>query len=294
MRVRAGDPLDRQVSALIRNAAATEILPRFGQLHDSEISEKTPGELVTIADHECERLLTEGLQSLLPAARVVGEEACAVDARLLEGLAEGLVWLVDPLDGTANFASASGSFGVIVALAADGDTVAGWLYDPLADRMCFAARDGGAFIASDGSAPTRLRVPPAPARNIATLATQFMPPPVREAAIAAGAAQFELQPIPWCAASHYPSLALGAYQLALFQRTLPWDHAAGALLLIEAGGHVARWDGEPYLFHDPGVGILAAANRDLWAQGADALFASEELRSYAGKLREERGQAACG
>lgn len=288
MQVRIGDELDQGVAALIREAAARIILPRFGQLRDSDIIEKTPGELVTIADHESERLLTDGLRALLPSARVVGEEACASDASLLDGLDRGAVWLVDPLDGTGNFASGRGPFGIIVALAVDGEAVAGWLYDPLGDRMCFASLGGGAHASSEGSHPTLLRVPAAPSRPVATLATQFMPHAVREAAVAAAEPRFDLRPIPFCAADHYPSLALGTYQVALFQRTLPWDHAAGALLLTEAGGQVTRWDGAPYVFHDTGVGILAAVSRDLWAVAAEALFAEEQLVSHLRQLRDRR------
>ena len=75
-----------------------------------QINEKTPGDLVTIADHEAEARLTEALAGLIPGSRVVGEEAVSVDPGLLDGLDQGCVWLVDPLDGTGNFVAGSPHF----------------------------------------------------------------------------------------------------------------------------------------------------------------------------------------
>jgi len=259
------------VTTLLKRTAANAIMPRFRQLRRDDVAEKAPGEWVTVADRDSERLLAEGLTAILPSARVIGEESCAADASLLEGLEEGLVWIVDPLDGTANFASGHDPFGIIVALACEGETVAGWLYDPLTDRMCFAARGQGAeaFI---GTQAQPLKISADPEKPVATLATQFMPAALRDQVVAAAEEAFEVRPIPRCAAEHYPRLCLGENHVALFQRTLPWDHAAGALLLTEAGGHVARWDGAPYRFHDGGIGILAASTPKLWERAADVLL----------------------
>ena len=259
------------VAAILRQAAANAIMPRFRQLRRSDVTEKTPGEWVTVADRDSECILADGLAAILPAARVIGEEACAADASLLEGLEEGLVWLVDPLDGTANFASGHEPFGLIVALAYEGETLAGWLYDPLTDRLCFAARGQGAQV-SIGTQTEPMKISADPEKPIVTLATQFMPAALRDQVVAAAEEAFDVRPIPRCAAEHYPRLCFGENHVALFQRTLPWDHAAGALLLTEAGGHVARWDGAPYCFHDGGLGILAASTPRLWERAADVLL----------------------
>jgi fructose-1,6-bisphosphatase/inositol monophosphatase family enzyme len=276
--------LQHRVSRLMRYAAQTAILPRLGQLQHAEIIEKTPGELVTVADRESEQILTEGLLAILPEARVVGEEACEADPTLLERMDEGLVWIVDPLDGTANFAGGMAPFGIIVALAERGEVVAALLHDPLGDRMCFAALGAGAWMSRGDGTPDRLNVSVPSGRPIASLATQFMPAHVRESVLQVAAGVFELQPIPRCAAEHYPRLCLGENHVALFQRTLPWDHAAGALLLTEAGGHVARWSGQPYNFHDDGVGILAATSVELWQRAADVLLSDGALNAHARAL----------
>jgi fructose-1,6-bisphosphatase/inositol monophosphatase family enzyme len=260
--------LQAPVAMLIRQVAATVILPRFRQLRACDVTEKTPGEVVTVADRESEHMLTEGLMSILPDARVVGEEACASDPRLLVGLDKGLVWIVDPLDGTANFAAGREPFGIIIALAYDGVTIAAWLFNPVTDQMCYAALGAGATMSTVAGPSRWLLTTPARTRPIAALATQFMPEAMRNAVIEAASGSFELRPIPRCAAEHYPLLCRGENHVALFQRTLPWDHAAGALLLTEAGGYITRWDGSPYRFHDEGLGILAASSRELWDQAA--------------------------
>lgn len=269
--------LEVAVGDIIRHVASTAIMPRFQQLVAASIVEKSPGEVVTIVDHESEELLGRGLSAILPSARVIGEEACSSDPNLLEGIDKDLVWIVDPLDGTANFAAGREPFGVIVALANDGMTMAAWLYLPVSDRMYFASHGGGATVREADGSVRQLTVAEPGALPVATFATQFMSPELRANVIDNGNQHYELQPIPRCAAAHYPRLCEGDYDIALFQRTLPWDHAAGALLLTQAGGHVARWDGSPYSFHDNGLGILAATSRQLWDEVADRLFADGRL-----------------
>lgn len=269
--------LQMEVGSLVRHAAKTAILPRFGQLRACDVKEKTPGEVVTIADHQAEQILTEGLKAIMPDARVIGEEAFESDPSLLRGLDTGLVWIIDPLDGTANFASGREPFGVIVAFARDGVTTAAWLYNPMTDRMCFASLGQGAFITDSSGITHRVETRADNVRPIAALATQFMSAPLRNAVIGAAATAFELRPIPRCAAEHYPMLALCENHIAVFQRTLPWDHAAGALFLSEAGGRVSRWDGSPYAFHDSGLGIVAASSTSLWERALTTLNGENNL-----------------
>lgn len=267
--------LQAEVAMLMRHAATTAIMPRFGRLLASDVQEKAPGEVVTIADHESEAILTEGLQAILPDARVIGEEASESNPHLLQSLDSGLVWIVDPLDGTANFAAGRGPFGIIIALAHEGVTIASWLYNPVTDRLCYASTGRGAFLQDSKETPRAIFTQSNDCRPIAALATQFMPAALRNEVIASATTAYELRPIPRCAAEHYPRLALGENHVALFQRTLPWDHAAGALFLTEAGGRVSRWDGSPYVFHDGGLGIVAASSEALWQAALGHLIKRE-------------------
>lgn len=252
--------LDVPVSALLREVAATVILPRFRRLAAADIVEKTPGDYVTIADKESEERLTEALPRLLAGSRVVGEEACAADPSLMEGLGEGVLWLVDPIDGTGNFAAGRTPFAVMVALVEDGETVAGWILDPVGGRMCHAARGGGAFV--DG-VRVRARASGA-APPIAALATVYLPDAVRADILARAEGRLAEVPVPRCAGEQYPRLILGKNDVALFWRAMPWDHAPGALLLEEAGGRMARLDGTRYGVADRRTGLLAAATPALW------------------------------
>jgi fructose-1,6-bisphosphatase/inositol monophosphatase family enzyme len=253
-------PLSPSVEALIREAAERVVLPRYQQLEAHEIIEKTPGELVTIADRECEAMLNEGLARILPEGRMVGEEACAADPALMAGLDRGTAWIIDPIDGTHNFASGKPPFAIMIALVADGAIEAGWMYDPLRQRMCHAAARGGAFI--DGERVVAR--PSGAALPVAGISTIFMDPEERAGFIERATGRMTLADIPRCAGEQYPRIVLGENDLALFNRVLPWDHAPGALFVQEAGGVVARLDGSPYRVAEDRKGLLAAASRPIW------------------------------
>lgn len=257
------------VAELLREAAARAILPRFRALADGDVEEKTPGELVTIADREAETLIARGLSLLRPDARIVGEEACAANPSILDRLDEGSVWLIDPLDGTGNFVAGETPFAVMVALLVSGETVAAWMLDPVTDRLAAAESGGGAYMdearirTSDGSpGPSHLR----------GMVGRFMPSDVRDAVMARAAGLSDLSPTTRCAGADYPIVATGERNFALFWRTLPWDHAAGALFLGEAGGKVARPDGSAYRPGSTGSGLLVAQNEDVWRDAHAALL----------------------
>ena len=261
------DALDQAIPALLERVAGEVILPRFGRLSVADTAEKTPGDWVTIADRESEAIITDELQSLDPDARVVGEEAASADPSLIDTVAHGRVWLVDPLDGTNNFAAAREPFGMMIALVEDGVTQAGWIYAPVTKRLCFARRGGGAFIDSVRvtAAPLIDRVP------VATYSNYWFSPEEAAAIETAATGVLDLRHGLRCAAAQYAALVDGTHDIARFERIYPWDHAAGALFLTEAGGHVARPDGKPYRLTDTGKGLLAATSVELWERGARVL-----------------------
>lgn len=257
----SGTALTAGVQALMRAAAERAILPRYRALAEADITSKAADDVVTVADHESEAILTEGLARLLPEAAVVGEEASFADPAVLGRLGDTLCWIVDPLDGTNNFAAGKPPFGILVALAEAGETIAGWLYDPLTGRMCHAERGKSAFV--DGTriqARTSGQKPP-----VAAISLAFMDPAKREAVKRHIAPHYTLVDIPRCAEEQYPRLVLGQNDVSIFERTLPWDHAAGVLFLNEAGGKAARPDGSPYRVADHArPGLIGAASPALW------------------------------
>lgn len=263
------------VSALMRGVAAQAVMPHYRLLSARDISEKSPGELVTIADREAEARLHAGLLALSReygiSARIIGEEAVAGDAGLLDDVGTGLVWLVDPLDGTANFAAGREPFGMMIALVEDGEPLEGWILAPLSGRMCHAARGRGArfnghAVRAAGTGQQKPR---------AALGTHFLPPAKRGQVHDRASAVLDVRPVPRCAAESYARLVLGQDDVALFQRILPWDHAAGALFLKEAGGVITHWDGSPYRIGGPGKGVLAAATQNMWDIAAANLLSGD-------------------
>lgn len=256
------------VAALMRQVAADIVMPRFQNLAAHQVEEKGPDDLVTIADKESEIRLSEGLAQILPEAAIIGEEACAADAALLDTAGQGLNWIIDPIDGTGNFAAGKPPFGIMVALVDNGHILAGWILDPVRDRMCHGALGRGAFINAE---PARARPSGAPL-PIAALATYFMTPEQRAEMKARSEGKFETVEIPRCAAEQYPRIVLGENDLTIFERSLPWDHAAGAIFLNAAGGRLARTDGTPYIVGDARRGLLGAASPQLWDEAARVLF----------------------
>jgi fructose-1,6-bisphosphatase/inositol monophosphatase family enzyme len=251
----------------MRQVAEAVILPRYQQLAAHEIEEKSPGDLVTIADKESEAMLAEGLARLLPDARMIGEEACAADPSLLEHLGQGLAWIIDPIDGTHNFAHGHPHFAVMIGLVDGHDMLNGWIYDPLRERLCSAHRGEGAFV--DGK-QIRARGTGQPL-PVAALSTRFTPEPERAALEARIVGKLTPVAVPLCAGEQYPRVALGENDVALYHRTLPWDHVPGALFLQEAGGKVARLNGDAFDWWDGGTGLLAASDEGSWALAARAL-----------------------
>jgi fructose-1,6-bisphosphatase/inositol monophosphatase family enzyme len=269
------DPLIHPVGQLLRHAARTAVLPMFRRLAETDVVEKAPGELVTVADREAERIITAGLRDLLPGSTVVGEEGVADDPTLLDHVDDaGPVWLVDPVDGTANFAAGHGPFVVMVALLRDGVTQAGWILDPRGGTLVTARRGRGAHVNGrrvriDGAARPA-GGPDGGLRGI--VASRYLPASVRDGVRERALTLGTVLPGHGSAGREYPDIVTGAQDFALFWRTLPWDHAAGALFTEEAGGVVRRLDGSAYAPADRSRGLLAAASEPVWRRVRDTLF----------------------
>lgn len=247
----------------MREVAQQAILPRFRALAAGDIEEKAPGEQVTLADRQAEAILTPALQGLVPGSRVLGEEAASQDARLYGLLdAPGDVWLVDPLDGTANFINGSSTFAVMVALVRDGQSVASWMLDPLTDRMAMAELGAGATLAGE---PVRTpQASPAWPQVQGAVLTRFLPPETRRQIEQRATGLGQITPGLRCSGHEYPAVATGRQHFVLFWRLEPWDHAPGALFIHEAGGRAAYLDGSPYAPAQRRQGLLVAQNSGVW------------------------------
>ena len=242
-----------RVEAIIREVAALEILPRFRKLAEDDIREKQPGQLVTVADEEAERRLTQQLPELLPGSVVVGEEGVAAEPARLGALDDAApVWLVDPVDGTQNFSEGNPIFATMVALVRARETLASWIYDPVVDRIAVAEHGAGATL--DGM-PLRTRAAPPLAEMTGRLGGKT-----------AQKLRGKVGHIRnWrCAGHEYLDIVTGEMHFSLYRRLFPWDHAPGVLLVREAGGHAAYLDGEPYRPGDINASLLSAADHGSW------------------------------
>ena len=251
-----------KVTEILVGAAEDVVLPRFRALGEGEVVEKSPGELVTVADREAEELISRRLRDVVDAP-VVGEEAVAEDPGLLRALREAPeAWVVDPVDGTANFVAGRVEYAVMAAFMRGGETVAGWIVLPAEGRVYAAER--GAGVWRDGA---RLHRKPAPAdagalRGVAL--SKYLDPAQRARIEAVGDRFAELGPGVGSAGVEYAQLLDGELDFVLFHRTLPWDHTPGVLLLNEAGGCVRHPDDSPYRPAEMRPGLLAAADRGCW------------------------------
>jgi fructose-1,6-bisphosphatase/inositol monophosphatase family enzyme len=254
-------PDPEKVAEHIRATAQAEIVPRFRMLGREDIREKAPGDFVTLADLEAERQLTRRLSGLLPGSVVLGEEAASQDRgdfSLLSG--DAPVWVIDPVDGTANFARGQPGFAVIVALIERAAVRAGWIYDPLADTMVMAEAGAGAWCAGR-RLTTAAEVPPADMAGAAYGRTKAGP---RAAQALNASGRVGSVRNRGCSGLEYLDVALSLAHFSLHSRSLPWDHAAGMLLITEACGVAGFLDGSPY---DPRIidrPVLAAASVAAW------------------------------
>ncbi len=228
--------LVEEVIALVRDVSSRELMPRFRHV---QAEKKQDGSPVTEADRAVQSALAAALPRLF-ACPVLGEEMPELEQRRMWREADWL-WCVDPLDGTSNFANGKRYFGISVALMYRRKSVFGMVFDPNTGEVFHALREGGAYL--DG-------------RRLKTGVTKHL----AEATIEVGrykrlgrlgVALFEFRPfrklsmsgasvLQWC------HMACGRVDAFLHAGEQPWDYAAGALILEEAGGRIATLHHDDY------------------------------------------------
>jgi fructose-1,6-bisphosphatase/inositol monophosphatase family enzyme len=276
MRITAHQAED--VSALLRDVAQAEILPRFRRLAADDIRTKSgPLDLVTEADEAAERRIALELSKRFPRALIVGEEAATADPSLLTAMNEAeLCFVIDPVDGTANFAAGVPLFGVMVAAVHHGETIAGWIHDPMGDDTMIGLRGEGAWVQTPegGRRDCRVSEPRTVSSMVGAVSWGFMPPE-RKARVLPRLARLAGTLNYRCAAHEYRLAATGGAQLLVYNKLMPWDHAAGALIHAEAGGYSAQFDGLPYSPRRHTGGLVCVPDAASHAAVMQALFGEE-------------------
>ena len=197
----------------------------------------TPTNLVTEMDAHAERLIADRLRAAFPRDAMLGEEGGPTPGT------SGRRWIVDPLDGTTNYAHGLPIFGVSIALESAGRSVLGVIYDPNLDELFVAERGAGAWLGD-----RRLRVSAAATLNDSLLATGF-PYNVRETAdnnlAEYSAFTLRAQGVRriGSAVIYLAYVAAGRLDGYWELRLGPWDVAAGAVLVEEAGGRITSLTG---------------------------------------------------
>jgi fructose-1,6-bisphosphatase/inositol monophosphatase family enzyme len=264
-----------RVGEILSRVARTEIMPRFGGLLAGQVREKSSRfDVVTDADEAAERAMSSALEAAYPGAVVVGEEAAGRDDTLLGAIGTAdLAFVLDPLDGTKNFASGLPLFGVMAAATARGEVVLAAIHDPVCRNTAYALRGEGAWTQGEDGSRADLRV--AGAASVqemdAIIGTNFLPEPLRTT-VNGNLSRLRMSSWLRCAAHEYRMAAAGHCDLLFYNKLMPWDHAAGWLLHREAGGYSAHFDGAAYRPTHLTGGLICAPDKASWLLAKDALL----------------------
>lgn len=265
------------IATILRDTARDIVMPYFRDLGAHQVREKSSHlDIVTDADEAAEARITAQLAAAFPGALVVGEEAVAADESALDGLeAAELAFVIDPIDGTKNFASGLPLFGMMVAVVARGACVGGIIYDPILDDFAAAIRGQGAWVERADGHRSKLQVSTARPVDemLGVVSWMFLPEPLRSR-ITGNLARFGGAANYRTAAHEYRLVAGGHYDFAFYRKLSPWDHLAGVLIHEEAGGYAACLDGRPYTVASASdaEGLICAPDASSWELLRDALL----------------------
>lgn len=246
--------------------AARSLLRDFGEVEQLQVSRRGPAEFVSAAARRAERTLLDELRRARPDYGVLSEYQRETAYR-----GSNRRWLINPIDGTANFLHGVPHFCTVIALEEDGRSVAGTVYDPIRDEMFWAERGVGAYLND-----RRLRVSARAELIDAVVATGSLRPGgddlagflKRLEAVMSNVAGVRHQ---GSAALDLAYVAAGRYEAYCEAGLEPWHLAAGIALVREAGGYVSDINGGDRMFasgtavaandhlHRPIVGLLASA-----------------------------------
>ena len=219
--------------------ASKTLIRDFGEIEKLQVSIKGPGDFVTASDKKVEKILIDELQKARPNYSILSEEVGEINND------ESFKWIIDPIDGTANFMHGIPHFAISIGLEHNKEIICGIIYDPIKDEMFLAEKGNGSYLNNQ-----RMRVS---SRSKLKDCIIFTGGPKRESKdIDLALAEYKN----FSSKIHIPIRKLGSASLDIayvaagrcdgfFQRNLKyWDIAAGIVLVKEAGGFVTDFNGE--------------------------------------------------
>ena len=241
--------LNVMVTACIK--AGRDLARDIGELENLQVSRKGPGNFVTAADLKAEKTIRAELNKKRPGYNFIMEESGRVDA----GSAH--TWILDPIDGTANFAHGHPFFAISLALETDGQLQAGVIYNPATEELFTAERGRGAFLND-----RRIRVAARTAIDECLIVAEV--PYLSKAGHgeALKRQRAMMSRVGGIRAMGSAALALGYVAAGRLDGYIdtgvePWDVAAGLLILREAGGFASAWDRKSSIYE---TGRIVAGN----------------------------------
>jgi fructose-1,6-bisphosphatase/inositol monophosphatase family enzyme len=263
------------IDQIIREVAASEIMPRFRMLAADKIMRKADDSFVTEADQQAERALIARFKDYVPGCNVVGEEGFAEDPGIFSHFErDGDVVVIDPIDGTSNFVSGTPQFGVMVAWMRGYETILSLIHDPNSGDTLMAEKGGGVRLKSaQGNCAMRLASHDAETARIG-IAGSRLKKIMRQSGVAEIIAKLPPLETGSAAAFDYARLFTGdrlfsgsaasRASFLLYRQSKPWDHMPGLLMVSEAGGYAATLAGKPYQAGAADGGLFVAPDQKSW------------------------------
>ncbi len=254
---------------IVKVVAQREIVPRYLKVAHQR---KADGSVVTEADTAAQRALTESLYALNQCP-VMGEEMSPQEQQALWAHRERGLWVLDPVDGTSNFANGLPYFAVSVGFFQGGRPIMGVVYAPETNELFWAERGQGAFLNGE-KLPIKVRPPVSLQHAMAGVDLKRLPPRLA-AALAAhppyvSQRNFGASSLDWC------YVAAGRFDIYLHGGQKLWDYAAGALILKEAGGSLCTLEEDDFWATDPWQrSVICASDHGIFLQWRDWIRANQ-------------------
>ena len=245
------------VNEILNECAQKIVQPYFGKLSKEQIKRKKDNSLVTEIDIKAEEFLKTYLKDFLPGSVTIGEEETEDNIRILNRLDQASpVWIIDAVDGTNNYISGNVNYTMLVSLYQNSEIIGGWLYAPELRRQIWALKGQGTWEGGKALMTSKLK------SKLNSLTGSLGGQLRKDEAIKG---LFKGIYNVGCCGLEYIKIASREMDFGHFRRVKPWDHAAGYIVIREAGGISRELGGGDYkLTVTPEYGLLVTSNEFLY------------------------------